>query len=50
MKDTHQDIWWMFWQGSKFDAKKFKDDEQNVLDLYKKNGYIDASIRSPSLR
>ncbi|MCL5268366.1 MAG: outer membrane protein assembly factor BamA [Bacteroidetes bacterium] len=49
MKDTHQDVWWMFWQGSKFDAKKFQDDKQNLLDLYRKNGYIDASILSDSI-
>ena len=49
MKDTHQDVWWMFWQSSKFDAKKFQDDKQNLLDLYRKNGYIDASILSDSI-
>ncbi len=49
MKDTHQDVWWMFWQSSKFERKKFDDDKQNIIKYYQAHGYIDASILSDSL-
>ncbi len=49
MKDTHEAVWWMFWQSSKFDEKKFEKDKQNVVDFYREHGYIDASIVSDSI-
>ncbi len=49
MKDTHQDVWWMFWQSSKFEKKKFEDDKQNVVDFYQSHGFIDASIISDTI-
>lgn len=49
MKDTHENVWWMFWQSAKFDKKKFEKDKQNVVDYYREHGYIDASIVSDSI-
>jgi outer membrane protein insertion porin family len=49
MDDTKEKVWWMFWRSAKFDPKKYDDDKQKILDFYRKNGYIDASIVSDSI-
>lgn len=49
MDDTKEKVWWMFWRSAKFDPKKYDDDKQKILDFYRKNGYIDASIISDSI-
>jgi outer membrane protein insertion porin family len=49
MDDTKEKVWWMFWRSAKFDPKKYDDDKQKIIDFYRKNGYIDASILSDSV-
>ncbi len=49
MDDTHQNVWWMFWQSVKFDPKKYEDDKEKIVDFYRQHGYIDASIVSDSI-
>ncbi|MFZ1082120.1 MAG: outer membrane protein assembly factor BamA, partial [Candidatus Kryptoniota bacterium] len=49
MDDTHQNVWWMFWQSAKFDPKKYDDDKGKIVDFYRQHGYIDASIVSDSI-
>ncbi len=49
MDDTKEKVWWMFWRSANFDPKKYEDDKQKILDFYRKNGYIDASILSDSI-
>lgn len=49
MDDTKEKVWWMFWRSAKFDPKKYDDDKQKILDFYRQNGYIDASILSDSI-
>jgi outer membrane protein insertion porin family len=47
--DTKEKVWWMFWRSAKFDQKKYEDDKEKILDFYRQNGYIDASILSDSI-
>jgi outer membrane protein insertion porin family len=49
MDDTKEKVWWMFWRSANFDPKKYDDDKQKIVDFYRKNGYIDASILSDSI-
>ncbi len=49
MDDTKEAVWWKFWEGNKFDPKKFESDKKLIVDYYKKNGYRDAQILSDSL-
>ena len=49
MDDTHEQIWWKFWRGSKFDKKKYADDKKKIIDYYHKNGYRDAEILADSI-
>jgi len=49
MDDTKEKVWWMFWRSAKFDRKKYEADKEKILDFYRKNGYIDASILSDSI-
>lgn len=48
MADTHEKIWWKFWQSSKFEKKKYIDDKKKVVQFLKKKGYRDAEIISDS--
>ncbi|MHB1687211.1 MAG: outer membrane protein assembly factor BamA [Ignavibacteriaceae bacterium] len=49
MDDTKEAVWWKFWEGNKFDPKKFESDKKLIVDFYHKNGYRDAQILSDSL-
>jgi len=49
MDDTKEAVWWKFWEGNKFDPKKFESDKKLIVDFYQKNGYRDAQILSDSL-
>lgn len=49
MEDTKEAIWWKFWEGNKFDPKKFDSDKKLIVDYYQKHGYRDAQILSDSL-
>ncbi len=49
MDDTKEAVWWKFWEGNKFDPKKFESDKKLIVDFYNKNGYRDAQILSDSL-
>ena len=49
MDDIHEAKWWKFWQGSKFDPNKLKDDEKKITDFYKSKGYRDADVLGDSL-
>ncbi|MGH2568931.1 MAG: BamA/OMP85 family outer membrane protein, partial [Bacteroidota bacterium] len=49
MKETNERTWWKFWQGNKFDKKKYQDDKKLILNYYQKNGYRDAEILTDSI-
>ncbi len=49
MDDTHEHVWWKFWQSSKFDKKKYADDKKKILDFYKKKGYRDVAMLTDSI-
>ena len=49
MDGIHEAKWWKFWQGSKFDPNKLKDDEKKITDFYKSKGYRDADVLGDSL-
>ncbi len=49
MEDTKEAVWWKFWEGNKFDPKKFDSDKKLIVNFYQKHGYRDAQILSDSL-
>ncbi len=49
MSETSEKSWWKFWDGAKFDRKKFDDDKKLIEDLYKERGYKDAIVVSDEL-
>ncbi len=49
LEDTHEKIWWKFWQGSKLDRKKYADDKKKLIQFYQKNGYRDAELMTDSM-
>ncbi len=44
MKETSEKVWWKFWEGAKFDKKKFEDDKKSIVNFYNEKGYKDAVI------
>jgi len=48
--DTKTKSWWQFWRSSKFDMNKYKLDLKLLESFFKKEGFIDATIISDSLR
>lgn len=46
MEEIQEDRWW---RSADFDAKKYKDDQELVLQFYRENGYRDAEILRDSL-
>lgn len=44
MKKTKEKKWWRFWSRSKFLPGEFKNDKQNIVDLYRKESFRDAEI------
>jgi len=49
MEDVQTKSWWQFWRSSKFDRKKLKADEERVVNDYRSNGFIDASVIGDSI-
>ena len=49
MDEISEAKWWKFWNGAKFDQKKFEKDKKSIRDFYLKNGYRDAEVVSDSL-
>lgn len=49
MADTHEKVWWKFWQSNKFEKKKFEDDKKKLVQYLKKKGYREADIISDSI-
>ncbi len=41
-----EDRWW---RGGKFDPEKFEEDQESIVEFYKKKGYLDAGIISDSI-
>ncbi|MBS1515185.1 MAG: outer membrane protein assembly factor BamA [Bacteroidetes bacterium] len=50
MKETSEKVWWKFWEGAKFDKKKFEEDKKLILAYYKEKGYKDAVILEDELK
>ncbi|MBS1492609.1 MAG: outer membrane protein assembly factor BamA [Bacteroidetes bacterium] len=50
MKETSEKVWWKFWEGAKFDKKKFEEDKKSIINLYKEKGYKDATIVDNGLK
>ena len=50
MKETTEKVWWKFWEGAKFDKKKFEDDKKSIVNYYRELGYKDAVILSDELK
>jgi outer membrane protein insertion porin family len=50
MKETSEKVWWKFWEGAKFDKKKFEDDKKSIVNYYREMGYKDAVIVSDELK
>ncbi|MDA0987092.1 MAG: outer membrane protein assembly factor BamA [Bacteroidetes bacterium] len=50
MQDTHEKVWWKFWQSNKFEKKKYTDDKKKVIQFLKKKGYREAEIISDSIK
>lgn len=50
MKETSEKVWWKFWEGAKFDKKKFEDDKKSIVNYYRELGYKDAVILSDELK
>jgi outer membrane protein insertion porin family len=49
MEETSERTWWKFWQTNKFDRKKYKEDKDFIIALYRKEGFRDAEILADSL-
>ncbi|MEO8664140.1 MAG: outer membrane protein assembly factor BamA [Ignavibacteria bacterium] len=49
MEETTESVWWKFWQGTTFDKKKFKEDENLIINYYKEKGFKDAVIVQDTL-
>lgn len=50
MKETSEKVWWKFWEGAKFDKKKFEEDKKSIVNFYREKGYKDAVIVSDELK
>lgn len=44
LEDTKQEVWWKFWRKSRFDAEKFAEDKERVVEFYNSRGYYDARV------
>jgi len=49
MSEISERRWWAFWASNNFDAKKYKEDKQLILNFYRKNGYRDAEIMTDTI-
>jgi outer membrane protein insertion porin family len=49
MKDTKQRDWYTFFRPAKYDADKFVDDKNNLMQFYRDQGYRDARILNEEL-
>ncbi|MBP9096957.1 MAG: outer membrane protein assembly factor BamA, partial [Ignavibacteria bacterium] len=50
MSETSEKVWWKFWDGAKFDKKKFEEDKKLITNYYKEKGYRDAVILEDDLK
>ncbi|MDW8225467.1 MAG: outer membrane protein assembly factor BamA [Bacteroidota bacterium] len=48
-EDTRPKAWWQFWRSARFDPKKYEEDKQRLLQLYRRNGFLDAEIMRDSV-
>jgi outer membrane protein insertion porin family len=44
MENIAEKKWWKFWDGARYDKKKFEADKVSIIDYYKEKGYKDAEI------
>ncbi|HEX9006082.1 MAG TPA: outer membrane protein assembly factor BamA [Bacteroidota bacterium] len=49
MDNTSEKHWWKFWSSAKFDAKKYQEDKNLIVQFYRKNGYRDAEVLGDSI-
>lgn len=47
--ETHESVWWKFWQSAKFKKEDYKKDKEALEKFYRKNGYRDFEIMSDSM-
>ncbi len=48
--NTSTKAWWQIWKSAKFDKKKYEDDKKLLLKYMQSQGYIDANLKSDSLK
>lgn len=44
LEETKEKSWWQFWRSSKFDRKKFVEDEKHLVEFYHREGFLDAQV------
>jgi outer membrane protein insertion porin family len=47
--ETTEARWWKFWDGAKFDTKKFEEDKELLANFYRNKGYRDFQVIGDSL-
>lgn len=48
-EETRPKRWWQFWRSARFDADKYAQDKQRLLELYRRQGFLDAEIVRDSI-
>lgn len=49
MEETHEKVWWKFWDGAKFNRKNYEKDKELIIEYYKEHGYRDATFLEDKL-
>ncbi|MEN3026160.1 MAG: outer membrane protein assembly factor BamA [Chlorobiota bacterium] len=48
-EETRPKKWWQFWRSNQFDPKKYQEDKQRLLQLYRRRGFLDAELLRDSV-
>ncbi|MCS7176765.1 MAG: outer membrane protein assembly factor BamA [Candidatus Kapabacteria bacterium] len=48
-EETRPKKWWQFWRSDRFDPKKYQEDKQRLLQLYRRHGFLDAELLRDSV-
>lgn len=46
---TAPKAWWQFWRSARYDPREYEEDKQRLLQLYRRNGFLDAEILRDSV-
>lgn len=49
LENTHASPWWKIWTSDKYEAIKYAEDKEKLIEFFRSKGYLDAEIRDDTV-